>query len=109
MPFALAFSDRAKGELARLERTADKKLKKVRKTLAYLETNPKHQGLNVHRYHSLRGPGGEDVWVAYVENKTPSAFRVFFFIWPRTRQDHGVRNYPAPVMASFIVTGKLAK
>lgn len=82
MPFSLAFSDRAKGELARLEKTDEKKLRKVRRTLAYLETNPKHQGLNVHRYDSLTGPSGEGVWVAYVENKTPSAFRVFFFYGP---------------------------
>ena len=82
MPFTLTFTDEAKEQLANLKATDKKKHKKVLKTLAYLEVNPKHQGLNVHRYDSVKGPNGEDAWEAYVENKTPAAYRVLFSYGP---------------------------
>ncbi len=34
------------------------KLKKVQKTLGYLETNPRHPGLETHEFSSLSGPRG---------------------------------------------------
>ncbi|MEH2220452.1 MAG: hypothetical protein V7K72_25715, partial [Nostoc sp.] len=35
--------------------------------------------LNTHKYESLSGPNGEEIFEAYVENKTPAAFRVFWY------------------------------
>jgi hypothetical protein len=55
----------------------------VRKTLGLLETQgPRYPGLNSHPYSSLQGPNGEDVWESYAENKTPAAFRVFWYYGP---------------------------
>ena len=86
MQFQLAFSTEAKQQLHDLEHDEDKKdlqkLKRVRKCLALLENNPRHTGLNSHKFSELRGPNGEDVWESYVENNTPGAWRVFWHYGP---------------------------
>lgn len=58
------------------------KLKKVRKALGFLETNPKHPGLNSHKYTSVKSSDGADVWDSYVENNTPGAWRIFWRYGP---------------------------
>lgn len=83
MSFKLTFSDEAAVVLKRLEDSADPKLKKVRKALGLLETNPRHPGLETHQFESLRGPGGEKVFEAYVENRTPRAWRIFWYYGPQ--------------------------
>ena len=57
-------------------------LKQVRKTLALLETNLRHPSLRTHRFHALTGPGGEEIFEAYVQQHTPGAYRIFFFYGP---------------------------
>lgn len=57
-------------------------LKQVRKTLGLLENNLRHPSLNTHKFRSLRGPAGEEVFEAYVQNQTPGAYRVFFYYGP---------------------------
>lgn len=57
-------------------------LKQVRKTLALLETNPRHPSLQTHKFRSFQGPNGEEVFEAYVQNQTPGAYRVFFYYGP---------------------------
>jgi hypothetical protein len=66
---------------ARLARSDVRKYKKVKKALRLLSENPAHPGLNVHKWGILKGkaPDGGDMWTAYVENNTPSAWRIFFF------------------------------
>lgn len=58
------------------------KLKKVRRTLGRIQQNPRHPGLNSHKYDSIAGVNGEEVWESYVENKTPSAWRIFWHYGP---------------------------
>ena len=86
MPFQLKFTARAEQELHDLEFDEDKKdlskLKKVRKCLGLLEKNPRHPGLETHEYDSLSCANQEKVFEAYVENKTPAAWRVFFHYGP---------------------------
>jgi len=77
MQFRLQFSTQAKDTLANLEQTDPKKYRNVIKTLALMETNLRHPSLQTHKYDALSGSGGEEVFEAYVENKTPAAFRVF--------------------------------
>ena len=81
MSFTLKFTAQAEADLKSLEddNSLLKRLKAVRKALGYLETNPKHPGLGTHKYSSLSGPRGEDVFEAYAENKTPAAYRIFWF------------------------------
>jgi len=79
----LRFSPEAIRTLKELESTSAKAvLKQVRKTLGLLETNLRHPSLQTHQYRSLRGPKGEEVFEAYAQNRTPGAYRVFFYYGP---------------------------
>lgn len=86
MPFKIKLTATANRQLHDLELHEDKKdlvrLKKVRKCIAYLQANPRHPGLETHEYNSMQGEKGERVWEAYVENNTPSAWRVFWHYGP---------------------------
>lgn len=62
-----------------MQQVDPKKHQKVLKTLGLIETNLRHPSLNTHKYESLAGVNGEEVFEAYVENKTPAAFRVFWY------------------------------
>lgn len=88
MAFTLKFTSQAKEDLQSLEAdpSLHKRLKAVRKSLGYLETNPKHPSLNTHKYSSLSGPNGEEIFEAYAENKTPAAYRIFWFYGPDKRE-----------------------
>ena len=80
----LRFSSSAEAALRELEGHPHQEglLKQVRKTLALLETNPRHPSLQTHKFRSFSGPNGEDVFEAYVQNQTPGAYRVFFHYGP---------------------------
>jgi hypothetical protein len=54
----------------------------VRKTLGLLETDPRHPSLQTHKFRSLQGPNGEEIFEAYAQQHTPAAFRVFFLYGP---------------------------
>lgn len=82
MQFRLEFQPEAEETLANLQQIDQKKYKKVLKTLGLMQTNMRHPGLKTHKYNSLYGPEGEDVFEAYVENRTPGAFRVFWYYGP---------------------------
>lgn len=70
----------AEASLDRLQNDAGlaKRWRSVRKALALLETNPRHTGLNTHKYHGLTGAEGAEVFEAYAENRTPAAYRIFW-------------------------------
>ncbi|MDX2113751.1 MAG: hypothetical protein SFW63_08490 [Alphaproteobacteria bacterium] len=87
MAFTLLFQPEAEKQYLALmqNKSHAKRLKAVRKTLGLLQTNPRHPGLNTHKYHSLHGPRGEDIFEAYAENNTPGAYRVFWFYGPEKR------------------------
>jgi hypothetical protein len=80
--FRLEYQPEAEETLANLQQTDPKKYKKVLKTLGLMQTNLRHPGLKTHKYDSLSGPDEEEVFEAYVENKTPAAFRVFWYYGP---------------------------
>lgn len=82
MAFKLSFTREAASVLEKLEAASDPKLKKVRKALGLLETNPRHPGLASHEFTSLSAPAGEKVFEAYVENRTPGAWRIFRYYGP---------------------------
>ncbi|MDR2845486.1 MAG: hypothetical protein LBV28_05290 [Puniceicoccales bacterium] len=56
--------------------------KQVCKALGYLETNPAHPGLRTHKFTSLQGKNDEEVFEAYAQNSTPSAYRIFWHYGP---------------------------
>lgn len=82
MKFKLKFTTEAKNSLTNLQKADAKKYKKVLKTLGLMEVNLRHPSLNTHKYDSISGPNDEEVFEAYVENKTPAAFRVFWYYGP---------------------------
>jgi len=73
-----------------------KRFKAVRKALGYLETNPRHPGLNTHKFSSLQGPAGEEIFEAYAENKTPAAYRIFWYYGPDNKQITIIAITPHP-------------
>jgi mRNA-degrading endonuclease RelE of RelBE toxin-antitoxin system len=81
MPFKLLVTRQASQDLDELEKNPAmlKRLKAIRKALAFLENNPRHPALNTHKYTSLSGPKGEEIFEAYAENKTPAAYRIFWY------------------------------
>jgi hypothetical protein len=75
-------------------------LKQVRKTLAILETDLRHPSLQTHKFRSLQGPKGEEVFEAYVQNQTPAAYRIFFYYGP----DRSEGKLRIPVLTILAVT-----
>lgn len=86
MSFRLKLTSEAKDALDRLASTDPKKHKKVRKTLELMEVNLRHPGLKTYKYDSLKGPNNADVFEAYVENRTPGAYRVFWCYGPEPEE-----------------------
>lgn len=84
MAFSLLFTDEARANLRELQSDSGlaKRYKAVRKTLGYLEVNPRHPSLQTHEYRSLTPKGGEKVFEAYAEQSTPAAYRVFWRYGP---------------------------
>jgi hypothetical protein len=82
MNFRIAFSSSARDSLVSLQELDAKKYNKVLKTLGLMATNLRHPSLKTHKYDTLSGPNEEEVFEAYVENKTPAAFRVFWYYGP---------------------------
>jgi hypothetical protein len=62
--------------------------KQVHKCLQLLAANPRHPGLQTHEYHSIQNPcnSKQKVFEAYVQNRTPGAYRVFWCYGPGKNQ-----------------------
>ena len=84
MAFQLRFTPEADGNLRELEEdnSQRERLKAVRKCLGFMETNLRHPSLETHKYHSLSGPRGEQVFESYAQQRTPGAYRVFWYYGP---------------------------
>ena len=84
MTFIVQFSAEADGQMDDLARdkAKAKRFKAVNKALALLEINPRHPGLNTHKFSSMRALGGKEVFEAYAENNTPGAYRIFWQYGP---------------------------
>ncbi len=82
--FNLKYTISADRQLSELENSPDKfsEFKAVRKALGLMETNLRHKSLCTHKYDSLSGQNGEEVFEAYAENKTPGAYRIFWHYGP---------------------------
>ena len=60
--------------------------KAVRKTLGMMETDLRHPSPCTHEFTSMQGPNGEKVFEAYAQNRTPGAYRVFWYYGPKRGQ-----------------------
>ncbi len=96
--FKLKFTQQADNDLNELKNNESlkKRCKAVKKSLGYLQVNPRHPSLNTHKYTSLSGPNGEEVFEAYAENKTPAAYRIFWFYGPNQKEITIIAITPHP-------------
>jgi hypothetical protein len=96
--YELIFTPQGDSDLLEIENDPAKRkvLQAVRKTLGFMETNLRHPSLNTHEYTSLKGPNGEKVFEAYAQQKTPSAYRVFWYYGPDRGQLTIVAITPHP-------------
>jgi hypothetical protein len=96
--FELIFTPQADSDLREIEDDPSKKeiLKAVRKTLGFMETNLKHPSLNTHEFTSLKGLNGEKVFEAYAQQKTPVAYRIFWYYGPARKQITIIAITPHP-------------
>ena len=79
--FQLEWTEEAKKTYALLKGDASRKApyKAVKKTIKLLARNPRHNSLQTHEYMSIKGPNREKVFEAYAQQKTPAAYRVFWY------------------------------
>jgi hypothetical protein len=68
--------------LLKIDASQRKRYKAIKKTINFLAVNPRHNSFQTHEYASLKGPNGEKVFEAYVEQRTPAAYRVFWYYGP---------------------------
>lgn len=98
--FTLVFARSAQEELERLERSPQHVgvVKQVKKTLGFLQTNPRHPSLQTHVFHLLAHPydSREKVFEAYVQQHTPAAYRLFWCYGPDKGQITVIAITPHP-------------
>jgi hypothetical protein len=88
--FEIRFASRALTELQTLETSPANQglIKQIKKTLGYLQINPRHPSLNTHVFTSFENPyrDGDKVFEAYAQNQTPGAYRIFWCYGPQKTQ-----------------------
>lgn len=98
--FELRFTPSANETLKDLEKNPAKTglVKQVKKSLGYLQINPKHPSLNTHEYSTIPHPFGpkEKMFEAYAQNNTPSAYRIFWCYGPEKKQITIIAVTPHP-------------
>ena len=98
--FELLFTASARKDLEALERTPRHEglVKQIKKSLAYLQHNPKHPSLHTHPYTSIEHPldPKQKVFEAYAQNRTPSAYRIFWCYGPAKHQITIIAITPHP-------------
>ena len=102
MAFRIRWTPEARKQYDRLMRVAEKSLanrhksgkkksskqeglfKQVHKAIGLLAGDPRHPGLQTHSYSSLSHPYDDKgkLFVAYAQQKTPAAYRIFWCYGP---------------------------
>jgi hypothetical protein len=82
--FELEWTEEAEATYYQLKGDASqkKRYRAVKKTISFLARNPRHPSLQTHEFLSLKGPNGQKVFEAYAEQRTPAAYRVFWYYGP---------------------------
>jgi len=98
--FVLVLTRSAQEELERLDGSPGHAglVKQIKKTFGFLQTNPRHPSLQTHVFHSLENPYNphEKVFEAYVQQRTPAAYRLFWCYGPKGRQITVIAITPHP-------------
>lgn len=80
-PFRITTSDKVDkwAKHARASSQLERKYKKFKKAVKFLrDIGPRHPGLETHQMHTWQGPNKESVYNSYLENGTPSAWRMYW-------------------------------
>ena len=74
------------------------RFKQAHKCASLLAENPRHPGLRTHEYHALEHPYEKDgkVFEAYLQNRTPGAYRLFWCYGPGKREITTLAITPHP-------------
>ena len=98
--FKLVFTRSAQEELERLDGSPRDTglVRQIKKTLGFLQTNPRHPSLQTHAFHSLEHPyhPREKVFEAYVQQHTSAAYRLFWCYGPQKGQITVIAITPHP-------------
>jgi len=98
--FQIFFLPAVQEELDRLESRSSNAglVKQIKKTIYWLGANPRHPSLQTHEYHSIPNPidKNEKVFEAYVQNRTPAAYRIFWCYGPDKKQITIIAITPHP-------------
>ena len=98
--FELKFTRNALEQLRKIQSQVSQAglTRQIKKSLGYLQTNPKHPSLKTHPYNSIDHPWqqGEKVFEAYAQNNTPSAYRIFWCYGPDKKQVTIIAITPHP-------------
>lgn len=85
--YDIEYTDAAKKELRRLlKQGRKKKLDKIKNCIEKIQEDPRHPGLHTHKYNAIKSEDNRDIFQSYVENKTPGAYRIFWYYGPDERQ-----------------------
>ena len=96
--YTIIFSDESDSQLKylKLDNSQKAQFKAILKALNFLQSNPRHPGLNSKKYKTLKGPNGEPVFESYAQQRTPGAYRIFWFYGPQRLQITIVMIIPHP-------------
>lgn len=98
--FELFFTVPASDTLEKLQKEPAKQglVKQIKKSLGYLQTNPKHPSLHTHPYDSITNPidSKAKVFEAYAQNNTPGDYRIFWSYGPQKNQITIIAITPHP-------------
>ena len=72
--------------------------KQVVKCVELLHSKPRHPGLETHEYDSIENPYDPrtKVFEAYVQNRKPGAYRIFWCFGPKKNEITIIANMPHP-------------
>jgi len=102
--YQLRYAKSANKQFDDIQRKDAAKHRKVVKCLRKLAEDPKQSGLNFHKYDSMLGPNGEEVWESYAENKAPAAWRVFWCYGPDEREGNDPKGAVVKIITVVAIT-----
>ena len=72
--------------------------KQLVRCVELLQSNPRHPGLETHKYDSIENPYDPRTkdFEAYVQNRKPGAYRIFWCYGPKKNEITIIANMPHP-------------
>ena len=98
MSFKLLYTPKVEIQVKELKenKSLSKRFRAVKKAFKNLSNDPFYPGLRSKPYTSLIGPNRAKVYESYAENKTPRAYRIFWYYGPSKGQITIISVVPHP-------------